>query len=199
MIKLHRLSVHQVLSSLLSKEITSQNVSPLPLCAYYPGHWIGDLVLSQTFPLSRVTRTATAMRTSLKKWIRATSNFSALIPSRLIRTNVGNFLELNSTGQYQSSGKQKESCCLLFPSSTKREIRHFHVAPATTAKKCIQKSVMHVQSCCFASINLLLFSCSLCRRRRRCLSSLTNMIMGLIPWGNHGLHMKSRRAGNRTW
>ena len=97
------------------------------------------------------------MRTSLKKWIRATSTFSALISSRLIRTNVGNFLELNSTGQYQSSGKQKESCCVVFPSSTKREIRHFHVAPATTAKKCIQKSVMHVQSCCFANINLLLF------------------------------------------
>ena len=37
------------------------------------------------------------------------------------------FLELNSKGLYQSSGKEKESCCLVFPSSTKREIRHFHV------------------------------------------------------------------------
>ena len=42
---------------------------------------------------------------------------------------------------------------------------------ATTAKKCT-KSVMHVQSCCFANINLLLFNCSRCRRRRRCLNSL---------------------------
>ena len=37
------------------------------------------------------------------------------------------FLEFNSKGLYQSSGKEKESCCLVFPSSTKREIRHFHV------------------------------------------------------------------------
>jgi len=37
------------------------------------------------------------------------------------------FLELNSKGLYQSSGKEKESCCLVFPSSTKREFRHFHV------------------------------------------------------------------------
>ena len=102
------------------------------------------------------TTTATATRTSLQKWIRVTSNVSALIPSRLIRQMLAIFLELNSNGLYQSSGKEKESCCLVFPSSTKREIRHFHVAPATTANKCIQKSVMHVQSCCFANINLLL-------------------------------------------
>ena len=37
------------------------------------------------------------------------------------------FLELNSNGLYHSSGKEKESCCLVFPFSTKREFRHFHV------------------------------------------------------------------------
>ena len=31
----------------------------------------------------------------------------------------------------------------------------------------VQKSVMHVQSCCFANQNLLLFSRSRCRRHRR--------------------------------
>ena len=31
---------------------------------------------------------------------------------------------------------------------------------------------MNVQSCCFACLNLLLFCCSQCRRRRRCLDSL---------------------------
>ena len=45
------------------------------------------------------------------------------------------FLELNSKGLHQSSGKEEESFCLLFPSSTKREIRQFR---ATT----VQKSVM---------------------------------------------------------
>ena len=35
-----------------------------------------------------------------------------------------------------------------------------------------QKSMMHVQSCCFASLILLFLCRSRCRRRRRCLSSL---------------------------
>ena len=34
------------------------------------------------------------------------------------------------------------------------------------------KSLMHVQSCCFANLNLLLFCRYRCRRRRRILSSL---------------------------
>ena len=37
------------------------------------------------------------------------------------------FLELNSKRLYQSSGKEKESRCLVFTSSTKREIRHYYV------------------------------------------------------------------------
>ena len=69
--------------------------------------------------------------------------------------------------------KKKESCCLGFPSSTKREIRHFHVVVVKRRLRNVQKikSVMHVQSCCFANINLLLLCRSRCRRRRRCLSS----------------------------
>ena len=38
--------------------------------------------------------------------------------------------------------------------------------------KNVQKSVMHVQSCCFTNTNLLLFCRSRCRRRHCCLSSL---------------------------
>ena len=38
--------------------------------------------------------------------------------------------------------------------------------------KNVQKSVMHVQSCCFTNINLSLFCPSRCRRHRCCLSSL---------------------------
>ena len=37
------------------------------------------------------------------------------------------FLVLNVKRLYQSSGKEKESRCLVFTSSTKPEIRHFHV------------------------------------------------------------------------
>ena len=74
---------------------------------------------------------------------------------------------------YQSSEKEKY-CCFVFPSSTEREIRHFHVVIVQRRQRNVQKSVMHVQSCCFASLNLLLFCRSRCRRRRRrcCLSSL---------------------------
>ena len=53
-----------------------------------------------------------------------------------------------------------------------REQRHFHVEIAQRRLRNVQKSVMHVQSCCFASLNLLFFCRSRCRRRRRCLSSL---------------------------
>ena len=82
------------------------------------------------------------------------------------------FLELNSKRLYQSSRKKKEGCCLVFPSSTKREITHFHVLIVQRRLRNVQKCVMHVQSCCFANINLLLFCRSRCRRRRLCLSSL---------------------------
>ena len=57
---------------------------------------------------------------------------------------------MNSKGLFQSSGKEKENCCFVFPSSTKREIRHFHVLVVQRRQRNIQKSVMHVQSCCFA-------------------------------------------------
>ena len=55
-----------------------------------------------------------------------------------ISSNIGNFfLELSSRGLYQSSGKEKESCCLVFPSSTgTQEARR---SRAETAKKCTKK------------------------------------------------------------
>lgn len=36
----------------------------------------------------------------------------------------------------------------------------------------VRKSMMHVQSCCFANLNLLLFCCSHCHGCHHCLSSL---------------------------
>ena len=78
-------------------------------------------------------------------------------------------LELNSNGLYQSSGKEKQDCCFVLPSSTKREIRRFHIVVVQRRQRnVIQKSVMHVQSCYFAKLNLLVYCRSPCRRRRRC-------------------------------
>ena len=45
----------------------------------------------------------------------------------------------------------------MFPSSTKREIRLVHVVVVQRRLRNVQKSVMHVQSCCSASPNVLLF------------------------------------------
>ena len=56
---------------------------------------------------------------------------------------------------YQSLEKEKESRCIVFTSSTKRKIRQFHVAVVLRRQRNVQKNVMHVQSCCFASLNLL--------------------------------------------
>ena len=69
------------------------------------------------------------------------------------------FLELNSKGlRYQSSGKEKESCCLVFPSSTKRELRRFHVVVVQWRQRNVPKSVMHVQSCRFANQTYCFFA-----------------------------------------
>ena len=130
----------------------------------------GVKILAWVLQKRMLTTTATATKTSLKKWIRAASNFIALIPYRLIRQFWPIFLELNSKRLYQSSGKEKESC-LVFPSSTRREIGHFHVVVVQPRQRNVQKSVMHVRSCCFANINQLLFCCSRCRHRCHCLSS----------------------------
>ena len=89
---------------------------------------------------------------------RAASNFIALIPSRLIRQMLANFfLTLNSNGLCQNSGKEKESRCLVCTSSKKREIRYFHVVVVQWRQRNVQKSVMHVQSCCVANLNQLFF------------------------------------------
>ena len=71
-------------------------------------------------------------------------------------SNVGQFFGgLNLKGLHQSSGKEKESCCLLFPSSTKREIRQFHVVVVQRRQRNLQKKVMHAQSCLFCWSKLI--------------------------------------------
>ena len=68
------------------------------------------------------------------------------------------FLELNSKGLCQSSRKGKESCCVVFRSSTRREICYFHVVVVQLRLRNVQKSVIQVQSCCYVNLNLLLFA-----------------------------------------
>ena len=83
------------------------------------------------------------------------------------------FLEMNCNGLYLCLRKELQNRCLVFTYSTKREFRQFHVEVAQRRQRNVQRRVIHVQSCCFANLNLLLFWRSRCRHRRRCLSSLT--------------------------
>ena len=54
--------------------------------------------------------------------------------------------------------RKRKSLLSSFTSSTKREIRHFHVVVVQRRQRNVQTSVMHVKSCCFANLNLLLFA-----------------------------------------
>ena len=71
---------------------------------------------------------------------------------------LANCLNLNSKALYQSSGKEKESCCFVFPSLTKRGIRHFHVVVMQRRLRNVQKTMIHVQGCCFANQTYCFFA-----------------------------------------
>ena len=99
-------------------------------------------------------------KTSLKKRICTVSNFIDFIQFHLIcQNNVGKISELNPKGQYLSLQKGKENFCVVFTYSIKQvnEIRRLHVAVKQQQLRNAHKSMMHMQSCCLANLNLLLF------------------------------------------
>ena len=136
-----------------------------------------ELGLSFTFSVSKNIRELKEKRRRRLRKRHLKSEFSLLQTlSRLFQLthsslNVGKSFWSWILKHYQSSRKDKESR-LVFTSSKKREIRHFHVVVVQWRQRNVQKSVMHVQSCCFVNLNLLLLCSSRCRCRRRCLSSL---------------------------
>ena len=99
-------------------------------------------------------------------------------------------LELNSKRLYRSSGKGKESRCLVFTYSIKREIWHFYVVVLQWLQRNVQKKRDARAELLFCqSWNLLLFCRSRWRRRRRCLSYLIlylghpSQFLREKPWG----------------
>ena len=108
-------------------------------------------------------------KTSPKKCIRIVSNFRAIIPARSVCQMLTNFSRI----KFQKSDSKTH--CLKFTFYIKRENRKFHVVAVQRPEGNVQKSVMHAQSCCFVNPNLLLFCRFPCRRRRRCLSSLSRV------------------------
>ena len=103
----------------------------------------------------------TKLKTSLKKWIPTVSNF--IHQFQLICKILAKFSGIESARTLSKLRKRKlkENFCVLFTNSIKRacEIRKFHVAVVQRELRNVQKSMPHVQSCCFANIhvNLLLF------------------------------------------
>ena len=80
--------------------------------------------------------------------------------------------------------KKVESCGLLFPSSTKRELWPFHVNVVFVQRRQrnVQKSVMNVQSCCFACLDLLLFCRSSSPSSLRKLPSIFSFSYRISIW-----------------
>ena len=107
------------------------------------------------------------MKSRCLKLNRAYSNSVQFVKWRQIS------LELNSKGLYWGSGKENQSCCLVFPRPRQNvKSGRFQAVVVQRRQRNAQKSLMHVQSCCFSNLNLLVFCRSRCRRRRRCISSL---------------------------
>ena len=124
--------------------------------------------------------TETGTKTSLKKEEALLETLSRLFYLIQFAQCWQYFPEVNSKRLYRSSEREEESRCLVFTCSTKREIRHFHAVVVLVVvlwrQRNVQKSVMHVQSCCFANLNPLLLCRTRWRRRRRCLGSLLGIL-----------------------
>ena len=87
-------------------------------------------------------------------------------------SNVGNFFWSWIIRLYQSSGKEKESCCLVLRSLAKREIWLFYVVVVQWWQRNVQKRMMQAAKLLFHQSKPIDFLCSHCRRCRLCLSSL---------------------------
>ena len=103
------------------------------------------------------------------------------VNSRCLKLFRAYFISFN-TSNVGKSGKEKESCCLVFPSSTKRENRHFHIVVLQQRLRNVQRRVVHVQSCCFSNLNLCR---TRCRRLRLRLSSLLFRMVATLSWFHH--------------
>ena len=142
-------------------------------------HWIGweksderrkltiGIACEQSLHLRDISRELTIRqrrRPWQRRWKIAPASFQTI--SRL--SQVAQLLKRREVMLELKREFQKEMVefiALPFPSSKKLKIWSFHVVVAQERQRSVQKSVMHVQSCCFANLILLLWSCR-CRRRR---------------------------------
>ena len=101
--------------------------------------------------------TKTSLKTNSSRCLKLYRAYSISFNS----SNVGNFFcSWILKNCIKSSGKEKDSCCLMFLPAIKRQIGYSHVVVVRRRLRNVQKSVMLVQSCCLANLDLLHF----CRR-----------------------------------
>ena len=98
-----------------------REVLPPKCCALLSS---GVLVILGRF---KHAKTATAAKTSLKSEFGLLQTLQRLLHLVQFVKYWSIFLWLNSKWLYRSSGKEEKSRCLVFKSSTKRKMRHFHV------------------------------------------------------------------------
>ena len=68
------------------------------------------------------------------------------------------FLELNSKGLYQRSGKEKKVVVLCSRPRQNMNSGTFTLYSGNDGKEMYKKSMMHVQSCCFANQTYCFFA-----------------------------------------
>ena len=97
-------------------------------------------------------------------------------------------LELNSYQPHPSSERKRKFCHCLFTSTSKREIRYFHVVVVltVTVKKCTKKRDARAKLL-FCLVKLLLFWRSRCRHRRGILKSV---LFTTVIGQKRNLHLK---------
>lgn len=118
--------------------------------------------------------TTTVAKTFPKKCIQTVSKFIALIPSHYCQLMLMSFPGVEFSRTVSNFKKRiLENCCLAFMFSTKGKIRQFYVVVILWQQRNVRKSVIQVQSCCFA--NLLFCRC--------CLSSLLlHAMIDALQW-----------------
>ena len=125
----------------------------------------------------QASTTVTATKTSLKKWIRAASNRYRAYSISFTSSNVGKcFRSWILKDCIKIREKKKKVVLLYFRPRQNANLGTFTLQSRDGGKEMCKKSVMQVQSCCFANLNLLLFCLSLCLRCR-CL----RLPIGFIP------------------
>ena len=92
-----------------------------------------------------------------------------------ISSNVGNIFLSWILKDCIKIQEKKQKVVVLFSRP------QFHAVVVHWWQRNVQTKVMHVQSCCFANLNQLLFCRSRWRRRRRCLNSLMANLFSLSP------------------